>query len=94
MSYRIEYDTAVGKYEVQKISPRRFSSFLLVSVLVFLLGMAAFKPAALDKLCSVLIPGEDTVTVAAFQTMTNDLRSGAGIRDAFYDFCRMVMHGR
>ena len=93
MSYRIEYDTTVGKYEVHRNSSRNISALICMSAVAILLILTVLSPNGLQLLHSVLIPGDDTITVSAFQTMTNDLRCGAGIRDAFFDFCYMVIHG-
>lgn len=48
----------------------------------------------MQKFRSFLIPGEDAVTVQAFQNMTDDLRSGATLGDAVEAFCRFVIHGQ
>ena len=89
MSYRIEYDAAVGKYEVRKVSPGAFplfmlSAFMIVAILTYQ-GRELFR--------SLIIPGDDAVTLQAFHMMTADLYSGAAFWDAFSDFCRLVIHG-
>lgn len=90
VSYRIEYDSTVDKYEVRPV-PSRFVPVLLFSA-VFILSMLLSGSRGRDLLGSILIPGEDAVTVQAFQSMTNDLRSGASLYDAVYDFCRIVIY--
>ena len=92
MSYRIEYDGTVGKYEVRKIHSWRFPALYAVAIL-FLTAICVLNSHSREVLRSFLIPGEDAVTVLAFQTMTDDLRSGAALGDAFRDFCRVVIHG-
>lgn len=88
LSYRIEYDRSVGKYQVRKdrspIIPA-LAGLLFFAILIFF-------PGSREEIVSLLIPGEDSVTVTAFHTMTDDLRSGAGIYDAFWDFCSVVIH--
>ena len=93
VSYRIEYDGAVGKYEVRTVRAGNFSVICAAALIGFLAFFCLIGQESREVLRSVLIPGSDAVTVAAFQTMTNDLRSGAGLYDAFFDFCHMVMHG-
>ena len=93
VSYRIEYDGAVGKYEVTKLRNGNFPVVCAAALIGFLAFFCLIGQESREVLRSVLIPGSDAVTVAAFQTMTNDLRSGAGLYDAFFDFCHMVMHG-
>lgn len=92
MSYRIEYDGTVGKYEVRKIHPWRSPALCAVAIL-FLTAFCVLNSHSREVLRSFLIPGEDAVTVLAFQTMTDDLRSGAALGDAFRDFCQVVIHG-
>lgn len=93
MSYRIEYDRDSRKYEVQNDHSERFFLFTMTAFVVFVLISFAFWPEGAAKLKSMLIPGEDAVTVQAFQTMTNDLRSGATVSEAVEAFCRFVIHG-
>lgn len=94
MGYRIEYDRGNRVYEVRRERPCRFPLLLAACFGLFLLGSAYFWPEGAGMLRSALIPGEDAVTVQAFQTMTDDLRSGATITDAVEAFCRYVIHGK
>ena len=93
VSYRIEYDGAVGKYEVRNIKSGNIPVLYAAAMIIGLAFLCLTRPQAREVLRSVLIPGSDAVTTAAFQTMTNDLRSGTGLYDAFFDFCHMVLHG-
>ena len=93
MSYRIEYNRHIDKYEVVPMYSKRFPILLGGAFGLFLLGTMLFWAQGAELLRSVLIPGEDAVTVAAFRTMRDDLRSGAGLRDAVYAFCSYVLHG-
>lgn len=91
MGYRIEYDGRAGKYEVKpegKVLPK----FLLCAGI--LAAALCLWPQEANKLRSFLIPGEDAVTVQAFQNMTDDLRSGATVGEAVEAFCRYVIHGQ
>lgn len=91
MGYRIEYDGRAGKYEVKPEGKRLPMILLCAGVLVAALCL---WPQGAQKLRSFLIPGEDTVTVQAFQNMTDDLRSGATVGEAVEAFCRYVIHGQ
>ncbi len=88
MGYQIRYDDRTNKYEVKTQNG--------TGMLMFCLFVVMFSSA----LCvspgvrAWVIPGEDAVTVQAFSAMTDDLRSGADILDAFETFCRMVVHGQ
>ena len=94
MGYRIEYDRGSGKYEVSDVNPWRFPLMLAGAFGLFLIFAFHSWPEGGEVLRSVLIPGEDAVTVQAFQNMTDDLRSGAAISDAVEAFCRFVIHGK
>jgi hypothetical protein len=89
MSYRIEYDCSVGKYEVRRQNNRYYAGLGILAVLLCCLVW----PRGREVLVSVMIPGEDAVTAAAFQVMTDDLRTGSGLGQAIMDFCRVVVHG-
>lgn len=94
MGYRIEYDRGNGKYEITPTHPWRASLIFLGALGVFLVYASVLRPETVQFLRSVLIPGEDAVTVQAFQNMTDDLRCGASVSDAVEAFCRYVIHGR
>lgn len=93
MSYRIEYDGRIDKYEVVRNTKSRFPGLVTAAFGLFLLLTLCLWQEGAEQFKSILIPGEDAVTVQAFYNMTNDLRSGAGIRDAVYIFCQSVIHG-
>lgn len=86
MGYRIEYDSRVGKYEIRR-DRKEFFVFTICAVVV---ALGAFLSGGLRPF---LIPGTDTVTVQAFHVMTDDLRSGACLREAILDFCKLVIQG-
>ena len=92
MSYRIEYSPSVDKYDIVGSKPEKKWILLSIGGIAFLLSMS-FWPAGREMVRSFLIPGEDSITMRAFETMTNDLRSGADLYEAFCEFCRMVVHG-
>lgn len=94
MSYRIEYDRGKSKYEVTKDNTSRFSLILTTAIVSIILFTLSCWPEGAEKLKSVLIPGEDMVTVQAFQTMKQDLLSGASIEDSVEAFCKSVIHGK
>ena len=93
MGYRIEYDQKIGKYEVRKEKTKDHSMILVIAAVVILTGVMVLWPKAEDALFAAIIPGDDTVTVQAFQNMTDDMRSGAYLTDALYTFCHYVIHG-
>lgn len=92
MAYRIEYDHAVRKYEIRSVHANIFPLLFVIGVLTW--GWYVYDCGIFPSLGTMLIPGDDALTVHAFQCMTDDLRSGAGLYDAIFDFCSMVIHGR
>ncbi len=94
MGYRIDYDRGNGKFEISEVHPWRFLLMLAGTLSLFFFLAVHFWPDGAEVIRSFLIPGEDAVTVQAFQTMTDDLRSGASVSDAVEGFCRFVIHGR
>ncbi len=90
MSYRIEYHHGAGKYEIReerKVIPGILTTFALFLALTF-----AFWPEGAAALRDMLIPGNDAVTVQAFQTLAQNLKSGTPIPDAVESFCQFVIH--
>ena len=93
MGYRIVYDDLGGKYEISSASRGKNPMLLWAFLGLLLLGSAVFWPEGSAKLRSWFIPGEDAVTVQAFQIMRDDLLRGASLGDAVEAFCRYVIHG-
>ena len=92
MGYRIEYDALGGKYEVRNRDKGRLP-LLPAALGLLLLGVAVFWPQGGQALRGMLIPGEDTLTIQAFQNMTDVLRGGGSLGDAVYTLCHAVIHG-
>lgn len=93
MGYRIEYDNRVGKYEIHRMRPRTFPWLLLLSVLLFALLTFGFWEEGAAVLSEALIPGDEEITQRAWSLLTDDLKSGAELREALTVFCREVIHG-
>lgn len=94
MGYRIEYDRGNRTYEVRREHSLALPLFLATCFCFFLLAAGSIWPEGAGMIRSMLIPGDDAVTVQAFQIMTDDLRSGATVSDAVEAFCRYVIHGK
>ena len=93
MSYRIEYDGRIGKYEVRKENERRNAMYVYVAGAGILAAAILLWPEVGTALRSWIIPGDDAVTTQAFLNMTQDMRSGASLGEAVFGFCRYVIHG-
>ena len=93
MGYRIEYDLKTGQYEVSKDNPWQVPALTIVCFGIFLLLSSWFWPEGIDFIRDLVIPGEDAVTIQAFQNMTQQLHNGISFRDALSAFCLEVMRG-
>lgn len=93
MAYRIEYDSRGGKFEVRKNSVLRFPLMVSVCFLLFLLYTLRFSDAGARLLRDCMIPGDNKITIRAWNAMTDDLRSGAGFTAALTAFCAEVLDG-
>ena len=93
MGYRIEYDNRVGKYEIHSTRPQAFPWLLLLSLLMFALMTFCFWEEGAAVLSEALIPGDEEITQRAWSSLTDDLKSGAELREAVTVFCREVIHG-
>lgn len=93
LGYRIEYDGREGKYEIRRYNPYRLPVLLCVAVCLFLLLTFCFWQEGADYIKEAMIPGENAVTVAAFENLTQRLRQGETLQDAVTAFCIDVIHG-
>ena len=91
MAYRIEYDCGVGKYEVFPEQKSRIPALTAGALTVFLLLTHLFWPAGDALIQDFLIPGEDAVTIAAAQTLAENLKEGASLGEAAEIFCREIL---
>lgn len=89
----IEYDPAEKKYEIRRNQSGRFFFLLAAALCLFVIGTLHFWPEGREILISIVIPGEDAVTIAAFRNMTGNLRAGATVGDAIAAFCSDVIQG-
>lgn len=91
MSYRVDYTDNLspppekdGGKMLQKLGVLLLAGLLLVGLL-WPEGRAALREA--------LVPGNASVTTAALEELTEQLRSGAGLLDSLEQFCRQVWEG-
>lgn len=93
MGYRIEYDIGTGSYEVRKSISGRLGLLTSICFGLFLLLSSWFWPEGIAFIRDLVIPGDDAVTIQAFQNLTQELGGGAGIREAVAAFCNEVIRG-
>lgn len=91
MGYRIDYDKGTSNFEIRKETPWRFPVLVTVCFGLFILLSSFLWPEGMEFIREIAIPGDNAVTVRAFEQLTNDLRSGASMTDAVTAFCREVI---
>lgn len=88
MGYCMEYEH--GTIRRKKTGRGKYTAIAVI----FLCGAAFFagiRAVGVERIQNFLIPGDPVVTKAAFEKMTDDLRSGTGLSEAFSDFCYVVL---
>ncbi len=91
MGYIIAYDGYAKQFEVRQSHTLRFSLLLAAAFFVFVLLTANFWPQGYGMLRSILIPGDDDLTLQAVENMTQNLKAGASLMDAAEAFCVEVI---
>ncbi|MDD5863524.1 MAG: hypothetical protein PUD80_02655 [Firmicutes bacterium] len=88
MGYRVAYDTG-GKKRRQR--SRRAPVLTAAAFLVFLLLVNGLWPRGRQALRDMVFPGDRTVTAAAWDELTRQLRAGEPVGSAFEAFCREII---
>lgn len=89
MAYVIEYGGQVPvARKLQKQKRRRW-----IWAICLFVGAVAVRHFWGDFLLSILIPGDDGATVAAFSDLLSGLGEGETFSDCVTAFCREVIHG-
>ena len=88
MGYCMEY----GEGTIRKKKTGRGKYTAIAVILLFSsLFFAGIRMLGVERVRDFLIPGDPAVTKEAFQKMTDDLRSGTGMSEAFSDFCYVIL---
>lgn len=88
MGYRVEYGRDGQKRKQEK---GRLPALTAAFFLVFLLLVNGLWPKGREALRRIVFPGDRVVTVAAWEEMTRQLRSGESVGSAFEAFCREIV---
>ena len=91
MGYRIDYGQLSERKYPQASRSRRLAGLISAALGVFLLLTGLFWPQGRELLKEFLIPGDSTVTAAAFSQLLTDLRTGMDSGDAVAAFCREIL---
>lgn len=92
MGYRVEYGPVKKVRRLEERVSRR-SALTGLFLLLFLFSVCAFWPEGRDTLRRLVFPGDPAVTAAAFEEMTEELRSGSGVMDSLRIFCLRILEG-
>ena len=92
MAYQIRYGQTMTKQPIRerkkagkKTPALKWIALCLALLVVVFLGNSGY----LD----FLIPGDNAVTTAAFESMVTHVREGVTVRDAFTEFCLQILNG-
>lgn len=91
MAYQINYGAPQPRE--YKCGIRKARVKLAAAGVLFLLalGIRLVFPGTGQKLRELLLPGMTGETVAAFQVMVEDVRTGTSFEDAVTTFCREII---
>ena len=91
MSYQIQYP--VGDRTERRYRPNKHLSRYLTGIILFvaLLAIAVYI-MGVDQLSEYLIPGDNALTVSAFQELQSNIREGMKVRDAVATFCETILN--
>lgn len=90
MGYRVEYEPVKKVRGAQKKTSRAATLTALCLLLFFLL-VSGFWPRGREVLWDLLVPGDASVTVAALEDLTLELRNGEALSSALESFCQKVI---
>lgn len=91
MSYRVIYG-AEQVIQKHKKKSARFRILIALSILIFAWTVRLLWPEGREMLAMYLLPGEPTLTEAAFSNLLENLRHGFGMADSLTVFCREVLY--
>ena len=87
--YTINYER-VERYQRPKQRKFGIPQFLLF-LFITIAAISLFLPGTKQALLSILIPGNDQVTVDAAYQLTDQLQKGENAADALVTFCRIIL---
>ena len=91
MGYKIVYGDGPKSVYDKNVTGNRLRILTAACFLAFCLLVRLVWPEGVAVLRDVMLPGEETVTELAFESMLDNLRSGEPVGDALTVFCREVI---
>lgn len=92
MGYRIDYQPG-GQYK--RMRKRRTSVLITVAAMCALLVILAcvYPGNVRILLLELIFPGDAALTIASFDNLVEEMKTGTSFADAFRLFCRQVISG-
>lgn len=87
MSYQIQYNPELNKQYTTKRIQKRNLLPLIVLIGVLIVAYVAIQ----TNIISILVPGEEAVTAAAFSELVDNVESGVPVRESLLTFCREII---
>lgn len=91
MAYQINYGAPQPKEYKRGLRKTRVKLVAVGVLFLLVLGIRLVFPGTGKKLREFLLPGMTGETVAAFQVMVEDVRTGTSFEDAVTAFCREII---
>ena len=93
MGYRIKYPVTnqlEAKYVIRKRPPMRVTAVILCVIFLTI----SLYTTGIEGFAEFLIPGDNAVTVLAFEEMQKNLKEGMAMKDALSTFCKMIIQSQ
>ena len=90
MSYKIQYSPDTNDRYPQSVKRHRTAAGKYFAVLFLMLAALWIHFRGVPDF---LVPGDPQVTKAAAAVLVEEIRDGAGMKDAITTFCSMVLDG-
>lgn len=88
MGYQIRYEGTESKRPAGK----RFAAGLGAAVLATVVLAACLWPQAGQRVRQVVFPGDPALTAAAMEELSQELKTGVPLSQAWRQFCRSILH--
>jgi len=91
LSYQIQYPIKNHFEEKYHFKERKNPTFSIAAILCVILLIVSVYIVGIDTLLEYIIPGNDALTISAFQQMQDNISSGMPIGDAVTAFCTEII---
>lgn len=92
MGYKILYNPEM-KEKFPEAKRNMFTQKFIKVLAVAAITVLIFSVLGRENVVDYFIPGDPDITQAAFETMVNELKNGAAVKNAVAVFCREIITG-